>query len=91
MENYGLAHTDFLKIDCEGAEYSILSEAAPSTLEKVKTISLEFHDLKRSDTSALSLITTLRRRGFAVAKLAYEGTMDNTNFGKLVLTQIESN
>jgi FkbM family methyltransferase len=34
---------DFLKIDCEGAEYEILYSAASEIFQATKTISMEFH------------------------------------------------
>ena len=35
---------DFLKIDCEGAEFEILYSTPQSVFNKIKTISLEFHE-----------------------------------------------
>ena len=35
---------DFLKIDCEGAEYEILFSLAKKELQKIKKISMEFHN-----------------------------------------------
>lgn len=35
---------DFLKMDCEGAEYDILFNTSPETLKKIKHISLEYHE-----------------------------------------------
>jgi FkbM family methyltransferase len=35
---------DFLKLDCEGAEFEILSEAKGETLKRVRTIALEVHE-----------------------------------------------
>ncbi|MEK6817269.1 MAG: FkbM family methyltransferase, partial [Nanoarchaeota archaeon] len=35
---------DFLKIDCEGAEYEILFSLSKKELEKIKKISMEFHN-----------------------------------------------
>jgi FkbM family methyltransferase len=40
----GLAHCDFLKIDCEGCEFEILFNANPMTLKKISRICLEYHD-----------------------------------------------
>ena len=35
---------DLLKLDCEGAEYDILLNSAPSALEKIDRIVMEYHD-----------------------------------------------
>ncbi len=37
------SEVDVLKLDCEGAEYEILFNASPSTLEKIRSIVLEYH------------------------------------------------
>ena len=38
-----IAKCDFLKMDCEGAEYDILLGADSETLRKIKQISMEYH------------------------------------------------
>ena len=35
---------DFCKIDCEGAEFDILLNAAPDILQRVNVFSIEFHE-----------------------------------------------
>lgn len=37
---------DFLKLDCEGAEYTLLETLNDEIFHIIKTISMEFHDLK---------------------------------------------
>lgn len=39
-----LSECDYLKVDCEGAEYEIFFHTQPSTLQKIKQICLEYHD-----------------------------------------------
>lgn len=39
-----LDRCDLLKLDCEGAEYSILFDAPPSVLERIQYIVMEYHD-----------------------------------------------
>ena len=39
-----LGNIDFLKIDCEGAEYEILMNASTSDLDRIKKISIEIHE-----------------------------------------------
>lgn len=43
VENRGIDRCDFLKLDCEGAEYEILLQAPPSVLRRVGRIALEWH------------------------------------------------
>lgn len=38
-----LQEIDFLKLDCEGAEYDIITKSLQPTLYKIKQISMEFH------------------------------------------------
>lgn len=44
FEELHVAECDFLKIDCEGAEYDILFHASDQTLDKMKHVCLEYHD-----------------------------------------------
>ena len=39
-----LGHVDFLKMDCEGAEYDILMKLSPQSLTRIKRVALEYHD-----------------------------------------------
>jgi hypothetical protein len=66
LESAGAARCDFLKLDCEGAEYAILRQAAADgTLARVGRISMEYHD-GVTDGSGVWLAEFLRGYGFAV-------------------------
>lgn len=43
---------DFLKMDCEGAEYEILFNCSSETLQKIGKISMEYHDVDSKRTVA---------------------------------------
>lgn len=43
FERTGVSRCDFLKIDCEGAEYEILFAATAETLAKIRHLALETH------------------------------------------------
>jgi FkbM family methyltransferase len=60
-----LATCDFLKMDCEGGEYDILFNASPATLEKIRNLSLEFHD-GVTRFSHRDLVGYLQQNGFQV-------------------------
>jgi hypothetical protein len=60
-----LEHCDFLKIDCEGAEYEILLNARPATLRKMRHICLEYHD-GSTGHSHHELVALFEANGFAV-------------------------
>lgn len=54
---------DFLKIDCEGAEYEILAGCPKNIYEKINCISLEFHEMV-PDKDPHQLIVVLKKAGF---------------------------
>jgi FkbM family methyltransferase len=87
IEN-NLERIDFLKMDCEGAEYSILEGTSHSVFDKITTISMEFHDLKDSRFTAMSLIKILVENGFKIVKFEYDKTTRNLNYGKIIGTKI---
>ncbi|HQV26644.1 MAG TPA: FkbM family methyltransferase [Thermoflexales bacterium] len=61
-----VSRCDFLKLDCEGAEYAILRQAAADgTLHRVRRISMEYHD-GITDGSGAWLADFLRAHGFTV-------------------------
>ncbi len=60
-----LSRCDYMKMDCEGAEYGIFFNASPATLEKIQNICLEYHD----GVTAFShddLVRFFKRNGFRV-------------------------
>jgi FkbM family methyltransferase len=65
FEELNLDHCDFLKMDCEGAEYDILLTCSPDTLDKIRHISLEYHD-GVTRFSHRDLADFLQRAGFDV-------------------------
>ncbi len=67
---------DFLKIDCEGAEYEILFSLNKNELEKIKKISMEFHNYGKYTGEDLAKF--LQKNEFKV-KLIKDGKM----FGRI--------
>ncbi len=65
FEEQRLSRCDFLKIDCEGAEYEILFQASDQTLGKIKHICLEYHD-GVTPYSHEDLAQFLRDKGFRI-------------------------
>lgn len=58
-----LDRCDFLKIDCEGAEYSILMSADRNTLNKIQKIAMEWHRFE-PEQSPQKLAEFLKENGF---------------------------
>jgi FkbM family methyltransferase len=79
-----LSQIDFLKMDCEGAEYAALMTADPETLSKIKTISMEFHDLKDPQFNGPTLAQFLENNGFRIVKFVYERSYLDLNYGKMI-------
>lgn len=80
---------DFLKLDCEGAEFPILLHAGEAEMQKIKTISMEFHDLPEEGYSSLQLIEHLKKHGFEIVRYRHESdySLGNLNFGKIIATR----
>lgn len=77
-------HVDFLKMDCEGAEYPALMESDPETLKKIKTISIEFHDLKNSDYTGAKLAKFMEQNDFKIVKFIHKPSVYDLNYGMLI-------
>ncbi len=61
----GLGRCDFLKIDCEGAEYEILLHAGEQTLRRIRHVAMEYHD-GVTPYSHEDLIRLFEQNGFNV-------------------------
>ena len=57
---------DFMKMDCEGAEYNILFNCPKEVLSIIKKISMEYHDIDEKMNAAV-LKKFLENNGFSVA------------------------
>lgn len=56
---------DYLKMDCEGAEYEILFSTDESTLQKIRHLCLEYHD-GVTEFSHYDLVRFLEQQGFRI-------------------------
>jgi len=65
FEELGIERCDFLKMDCEGAEYEILMTADGATLARIGHIALEYHDLY-TDHSHEELAEFLGAKGYRI-------------------------
>jgi FkbM family methyltransferase len=83
-----LEKVDFLKMDCEGAEYSILENTPGNIYDRITTISMEFHDLKDKNFTGEHLIRILIKNGFKIVKYKYERTYMDLNYGKIIGTKL---
>jgi len=60
-----LQRIDFLKMDCEGAEYEIFRKLSKENLKKIKKIAMEYHDMDK-EKNCFALANFLTREGFEV-------------------------
>jgi len=61
----GIERVDFLKMDCEGAEFDILLAAGPEELSRIRRIVMEYHNLSPEKNHRV-LAAHLERHGFTV-------------------------
>ena len=66
FEREGISHCDWLKLDCEGAEYEILYNAPSALFDRISCITMETHfgDGSRNNTGAVA--DYLEGRGYNV-------------------------
>jgi FkbM family methyltransferase len=64
FDRFGLDVIDYLKMDCEGAEYDILNASGASLLKRVRRISMEYHN--HPSLGPADLETLLRENSFEV-------------------------
>lgn len=88
-DKFQLEKIDFLKMDCEGAEYDILFQLPKTIFDKIEVISMEFHDLKKPGYSALDLAGHLIQMGYEILKMEHLATNQNLNYGRLIARRIQ--
>jgi FkbM family methyltransferase len=66
FEDNKLEYCDFLKIDCEGAEYEILFNTPRVILDKVGSIIMEYHDSMYSKKTVQDMVKLLHDSHFVV-------------------------
>lgn len=65
MDEHGLRTVNFLKVDCEGAEYDIFRNLAPQHWERIERVAMEFPELRPGDRHG-ELVSLFQQRGFRV-------------------------
>lgn len=79
----GVEKIDFLKLDCEGAEYGIVRSLAAWGLERIRRLAMEYHPLpgvppadggavESAAASIEALEETLRRAGFRLERVPHK-------------------
>jgi FkbM family methyltransferase len=71
FETYDIARCDFLKLDCEGAEYDILFGLPEEYYRRISKIVMEYHgpnDRDERQARADALVSHLQRVGFLIVE-----------------------
>ena len=63
LDDNGIDRVDFLKLDCEGAEYKILQTIDESALNRINMVGMEFHGHPRE-----WFVSKLQELGFSVSQ-----------------------
>ena len=62
----GIDRCDFLKLDCEGAEYAALMHAPREIIDRIMRIAMEYHPVPNPAHTGPALAEHLRAMGFRV-------------------------
>jgi len=84
LRDQSIEIVDFLKIDCEGAEYDALYSTDEKILRIINVISLEFHDVKKEGFTGLDLAHFLKDVGFSIVAFHHDPTCLDLNYGKII-------
>jgi hypothetical protein len=66
FDRHGITRCDFLKMNCEGAEYEILYRTPPEYLRRVERIALEYHAVEDKTRLARELAAFLVAHGIEI-------------------------
>ena len=75
LQEQNINHVDFIKLDCEGAEYAILYSVEAPTFDKIQALCVEIHKGTGEKENLSSMNTFLKSHGYTTS------TMDNGNTG----------
>lgn len=68
LRERGIAKVDYLKMDCEGAEYEILQSLQDADLGRIERLAIEVHDT--GGNAGEALLSLLERQGYHLSKRA---------------------
>jgi FkbM family methyltransferase len=74
FERSKIERCDFLKLDCEGAEFEIIWESDPALLKRIPRIVMEYHDHLSSQYSHVEMLEKLKSLGYRATCYMPNGT-----------------
>jgi len=87
MQKYDIQQIDFLKIDCEGAEHEILQKTDQATLQKIKVIAMEIHDMHHCGYESSDTLEKLKMAGFRTEFSNFEMKKHKKGYNAMVVMQ----
>lgn len=75
MDDNKIEKCDFLKIDCEGAEYAIIESLSDQYLNKINKMIIEYHFANSKQRSLIDLVERLKSNSFRVDLVKYSEDM----------------
>jgi len=81
FDSYKINQCDVLKMDCEGAEYEILYNTSPQYFQKIRCLSIEYHDNGIDNINELKIF--LENNGFNISR-------PKDNFGVIFAENIKN-
>ena len=66
VQENNISRIDFLKLDCEGAEYSILYNLPDDVWQKISCVSMESHALEGERENVFALVDFLKTKNFTI-------------------------
>ena len=66
FDDNDIIHCDFLKLDCEGAEYEIIESLSPDLFTKISKTVIEYHTADTRPELLERLINKLKQFSFSV-------------------------
>lgn len=65
LDEHNVTRVNFLKVDCEGAEYAMFDSLTPDHWQRIERIAMEFHEY-HPDQRHGKLVAQLEQQGFCV-------------------------
>lgn len=82
FERYSIKKCDFLKVDCEGAEYRIFRSVKPKIFTSIKKIVMEYHSSGKDGRDIDKIKSILIKTGFQVITYPHRNPISGFLFAK---------
>ena len=84
MRESGLERIDFMKMNCEGAEYEILGDCSQEDLARIRRLRIEYHNFDTGQRNGKALAALLEKSGFQIERyttyVVHQGIFSEAGF-----------